>query len=176
MIIFIIKINKTMLFIQQKKFRGSFMVGFINKVNQLEEAEQINFYLNLQRYLLKVFAKDIYNSQEQLQNDFQRFKESNLYEPVLQYFCEKCYIDLALDISDFKKLNKKRFKLCKVCEKPLLACDRMNGISFCYEPNYKRYTIEKQRFFYSSKQASQCQMKRKSQLTIEYNNRKKMKQ
>lgn len=152
------------------------MNGFIKKVNQLEEAEQINFYLNLQRYLLKVFAKDIYNHQEQLQNDFQRFKESNLYEPVLQYFCEKCYTDLALDISDFEKLNKKRFKLCNVCGKPLLACDRMNGISFCYEPNYKRYTIEKQRFFYSSKQASQCQMKRKSQLTIEYNNRKKMKQ
>lgn len=165
-----------MLFIQQKKFRGGFMVGFINKVNQLEEVEQINFYLNLQRYLLKVFSKDIYNSQEQLQNDFQRFKESHLYKPALQYFCEKYYTDLALDISDFEKLNKKRFKLCKVCGKPLLACDRMNGISFCYEQNYKRYTIEKQRFFYSSKQASQCQMKRKSQLTIEYNNRKKMKQ
>lgn len=165
-----------MLFIQQKKFRGGFMVGFINKVNQLEEAEQINFYLNLQRYLLKVFAKDIYNSQEQLQNDFQRFKESNLYEPVLKYFCEKCYTNLSLEVTDFEKLNKKRFKICKVCGKPLLACDRMNGISFCYEPNYKRYTIEKQRFFHPSKQASQCKMKRKSQLTIEYNNRKKMKQ
>ena len=122
------------------------MIGFIKKVNQLEEAEQINFYLNLQRYLLKVFAKDIYNEQEQLQNDFQRFKESDLYEPVLKYFCEKS----------------------------LLAYDRMNGINFCYEPNYIRYTVEKRRFFNSSRQASQCQMKRKSQLTIEYNNRKKV--
>ncbi|HGV8423187.1 MAG: hypothetical protein SPG88_08315 [Enterococcus hirae] len=152
------------------------MNGFIKKVNQLEEAEQINFYLNLQRDLLKVFAKDIYNHQEQLQNDFQRFKESNLYEPVLKYFCEKCYTNLSLEVTDFEKLNKKRFKLCKVCGNPLLSCDRMNGINFCYEPNYVRYTIEKQRFFRSSKQASQCQMKRKSQLTIEYNNRKKMKQ
>lgn len=150
------------------------MIGFIKKVNQLEEAEQINFYLNLQRYLLKVFAKDIYNEQEQLQNDFQRFKESDLYEPVLKYFCEKCYADLSLEVADFEKLNKKRFKLCKVCGKSLLAYDRMNGINFCYEPNYIRYTVEKRRFFNSSRQASQCQMKRKSQLTIEYNNRKKV--
>lgn len=114
----------------------------INKISFLTEPDQKAFYRKLADSLLDMFAMDEYETEEDLQEDFNEWRVSDLSD------YRNCLDKILKDISpqgfeltwrDCKKIKKSRWKLCKVCNRPFLTTDKKNKMVYCYHTDYKRY-------------------------------------
>lgn len=101
------------------------------KLTKYEQREIAN---TLSLYLLPFFGNETYYREEDLQADFTKFQESELYEQVVSKFQNENQVELAF------LLKPKRWKVCKVCYKPFLATDTGNKQELCRYTIYKKYT------------------------------------
>lgn len=138
----------------------------VEKIEILTDEAKKNFYNELAARLLEAFAMDYYEDEEELQNDFHEWKTSDIkdYRATLDEILSEITPEgIELTWRDCKKINRKRFRMCKVCKKPFIAYDRLNQMKFCYTSTYKRYktgTREKEGAYYKSsfKGLSTCYM------------------
>lgn len=116
----------------------------INQIEVLSDDIKKEFYNKLAARLLEAFALDYYENEEDLQSDFQDWKINDVkdYRATLnEILSEITPHGIELTWRDCKKINRKRFKLCKVCNKPFLTHDRLNQMKYCYTSTYKRYKV-----------------------------------
>lgn len=116
----------------------------IDKLIDISEEKRKHFYRKLTSRLLEVFGQGWYDDEESLQISFHEWKNSDRkgYHSTLD--------DILQDISpqgfkltwrDMKKLNYKRFKLCKVCLTPYISYDKKNRSIYCYSTDYTLYKV-----------------------------------
>jgi hypothetical protein len=130
----------------------------------LDEQGVKDFFRALSANLQEIFASDYYNDVEQLQEDFQDWKMSDLkdYRDTLNEILQEIAPDgIELTWRDCTKaVVKNRWKLCRCCGQPFLTYDKKNRMGFCYSTDYRRYKVGKGEYYkLAQKGVSTCQAK-----------------
>jgi hypothetical protein len=148
----------------------------MSKLNQLSDSELKQFYNTLCREIT-AFIGSYFDCEEDLQEAFKEFKSNTVeYREVLDNILTNISPQYKLTWRDFKQLNHKRFRLCRVCNKPFISYDKYNRIRICYDTPYKRYISDGDNGHYvkyTEEGQSACYAKRRRQITSDYRKREK---
>lgn len=107
--------------------------------------------------LLSVFQMGGYTSEEELQEDFQLFKSSlKQYHSILDRLLKDNPLNRRLTWREIK-VTAKRWRICKVCQKPFITYDTNNNMRICAKQVYVRYNRSSNEY-YKSTGKSQCYM------------------
>lgn len=122
--------------------REMFIKMFVKEILHLSEEVQKQFYRELSEQLLSYFGESYYDDEEELQESFHEWKsmDMNDYRKIVDSILKEIAPEgIELNWRHIRKLNYKRWKLCKVCGTPYIDMSKFNRTSICYSTTYKRY-------------------------------------
>ncbi len=100
----------------------------------LPKEQQRETAIALAVYLLSFFGQEAYNSEQQLQRDFSEFQRQSYFLDIIDAFEKEFKVDIGC------LLSVKRWKLCKVCNRPFIAYDASSHSVYCNYQTYRKYT------------------------------------
>lgn len=110
----------------------------INKFLDLEKEKQRELANELALYLVKFFAQDYYVDEEDLKQDFERFRQQIFFKEIIEKFENEHNVTVG-----FLVKNSNRWKLCQQCNEPFIAYDTRNRQRICQRQLYIRFTSDK---------------------------------
>lgn len=128
----------------------------MRQFRQLTKYEQRELANSLASFLLPYFANETYYNESDLQADFTRFEQSELYGQVVDQFQTTNNVDVTF------LLKPKRWKVCKVCFMPFLATDTGNKQELCRYTIYKKYTTNGKHLNVHSRSACEMEGRRRA--------------
>lgn len=142
----------------------------IDKLAHLDARTQKEFYKELTQGFLEYFGLDYYSSEKELQDSFHDFKsyDRRSYRDALESILDEIAPEgIKLTWRDLKRLNYRRWRLCKVCGAPFIAYGSQNKTRICYLQDYNRYKVGvegKSGYYFKGvlDGLSQCYMKNKT--------------
>jgi len=110
----------------------------INKFLDLEKEKQRELANKLALYLVKFFAQDYYVDEEDLKQDFERFRQQIFFKEIIEKFENEHNVTVGFLVN-----NSNRWKLCQQCNEPFIAYDTRNRQKICQKQLYIRFTADK---------------------------------
>lgn len=128
----------------------------MKKFRQLDQNEQSEIANKLSHFLLPFFGNEIYYDESNLQSDFSRFQQLEVYQQVVHQFQKANQVDVSF------LLKPKRWKVCQICYKPFLATDTGNKQTLCRYRIYKKYTTAGKQLNLHSRSACEMEARRRA--------------
>lgn len=136
----------------------------INKFLDLEKEKQRELANELALYLVKFFAQDYYVDEEDLKQDFERFRQQIFFKEIIENFENEHNVTVG-----FLVKNSNRWKLCQQCNEPFIAYDTRNRQKICQKQLYIRFTADKK---LNINGRSICEIKQRRKASVKWYQKK----
>ncbi|MDB1693342.1 hypothetical protein PMV44_15950 [Enterococcus casseliflavus] len=136
----------------------------INKFLDLEKEKQRELANELALYLVKFFAQDYYVDEEDLKQDFERFRQQIFFKEIIEKFENEHNVTVG-----FLVKNSNRWKLCQQCNEPFIAYDTRNRQKICQKQLYIRFTADKK---LNINGRSICEIKQRRKASVKWYHKK----
>lgn len=136
----------------------------INKFLDLEKEKQRELANELALYLVKFFAQDYYVDDEDLKQEFERFRQQIFFKEIIENFENEHNVTVG-----FLVKNSNRWKLCQQCNEPFIAYDTRNRQKICQKQLYIRFTADKK---LNINGRSICEIKQRRKASVKWYQKK----
>lgn len=136
----------------------------INKFLDLEKEKQRELANELALYLVKFFCQDYYVDEEDLKQDFERFRQQIFFKEIIENFENEHNVRVG-----FLVKNSNRWKLCQQCNEPFIAYDTRNRQKICQKQLYIRFTADKK---LNINGRSICEIKQRRKASVKWYQKK----